>query len=87
MKLDPALDTVIVTISGERHTCGRRATALTFTVDNWNTAQTVTVKAGQDDDAANDTATLTHTASGGDYVSITADLPVTVTDDDTPGVT
>ena len=28
---------------------------------------------------------MTHTASGGDYVS--ADLPVTVTDDDTPGVT
>ena len=28
---------------------------LTFTVDNWNTAQTVTVKAGQDNDGANDT--------------------------------
>ena len=60
---------------------------LTFTVDNWDTAQTVTVKAGQDDDGANDTATLTHTASGGDYASITAALPVTVTDDDTAGVT
>ena len=59
---------------------------LTFTVDNWNTAQTVTVKAGQDNDGANDTATLTHTASGGDYVTVTKDLPVTVTDDDTAGV-
>ena len=58
---------------------------LTFTVDNWDTAQTVTVKAGEDDDAANETATLTHTASGGDYASITADLAVTVTDDDTGG--
>ena len=57
-------------------------TTLTFTVDNWDDAQTVTVKAGQDNDGANDTATLTHTASGGDYASITADLPVTVTDDD-----
>ena len=55
---------------------------LTFTVDNWNTAQTVTVKAGQDNDGANDTGTLTHTASGGDYASITKDLPVTVTDND-----
>ena len=55
---------------------------LTFTVDNWNTAQTVTVKAGQDDDAANDSATLTHTASGGDYASVSNTLPVTVTDDD-----
>ena len=59
---------------------------LTFTVDNWNTAQTVTVKAGQDDDGANDTGTLTHTASGGDYASITKDLPVTVTDDDTAAI-
>ena len=59
---------------------------LTFTTTNWDTAQTVTVKAGEDDDAANDTATLTHTASGGDYANITADLPVTVTDDDEPAV-
>ena len=59
---------------------------LTFTVDNWNTAQTVTVKAGQDNDGANDTGTLTHTASGGDYASITADLPVTVTDNDEPAI-
>ena len=58
---------------------------LTFTVDNWDVAQTVTVKAGQDDDAANDTATLTHTASGGDYASVTKNLPVTVTDDDRRG--
>ena len=60
---------------------------LTFTVDNWDTAQTVTVKAGEDHDAANDTAALTHTASGGDYANLTVGLPVTVTDDDTPGVT
>ena len=62
-------------------------TSLTFTVDNWATAQTVTVEAGEDDDGAADTATLTHTASGGDYASITADLPVTVTDDDAADVT
>ena len=60
---------------------------LTFTVDDWATAQTVTVKAGHDDDTVSDTATLTHTASGGDYANLTADLPVTVTDNDTPGVT
>ena len=60
---------------------------LTFTTGTWNTAQTVTVKAGHDDDAVNDIATLTHTASGGDYVNVTRDLPVTVTENDTPGVT
>ena len=59
---------------------------LTFTVDNWDVAQTVTVTAGQDNDGANDTGTLTHTASGGDYAGITADLPVTVTDTDTTDI-
>ena len=62
-------------------------TTLTFTLDHWATAQMVTVEAGEDADGANDTATLTHTASGGDYAGITADLLVTVTDDDTAGVT
>ena len=56
--------------------------SLTFTTSNWNMAQTVTVTAGEDDDGANDTATLTHTASGGIYDGVTADLGVTVTDDD-----
>ena len=74
---------VTVTVSGHAGTdLTLDKTTLTFTVDNWATAQTVTVEAGQDADGANDTATLTHTASGGDYASITADLAVTVTDDD-----
>ena len=58
---------------------------LTFSTTNWNTAQPVEVTAGQDDDAVEDTATLTHTASGGDYGTVSKDLPVTVTDNDTPG--
>ena len=60
--------------------------SLTFTASTWNTAQTVEVTAGQDDDGTNDTATLTHTGSGGGYGSVTEDLPVTVTDDDTAGI-
>ena len=54
---------------------------LTFTTTTWSTEQTVTVSAGQDDDAANDMATLTHVASGADYGSVdNAILTVTVTD-------
>ncbi len=56
--------------------------SLTFTASSWRTAQTVTVTAGEDSDAANDTATLAHTASGGDYAGVRKDLPVTVEDDD-----
>ncbi len=55
---------------------------LTFTTANWATAQTVTVKAAADDDGADDSVTLTHTAAGGDYDTVTADLAVTVVDDD-----
>ena len=58
-------------------------TALTFTTTDWNTPQLVTVSATQDDDAFNDTATLAHNAQGGGYDSVTANLDVTVNDDDT----
>jgi len=46
---------------------------LTFTPDNWNTPQTVTVAAAEDADNAMDTATITVAAAGGDArtVSVT----------------
>ena len=79
--------TVSVSITGHADTdLSLDKTTLTFIVNDWDTPQTVTVEAGQDDDTVNDTATLTHTASGGDYANVTADLQVTVTDDD-PQVT
>ena len=55
-------------------------TSLTFTTSNWDMVQTVRVSAARDDDATHDRATLTHTATGGGYGSVSADLPVTVTD-------
>ena len=60
--------------------------ALTFTATDWDQAQTVTVSAAQDADAANDTATIGHTVSGADYGAngVTADdVTVTVEDDET----
>ena len=73
--------------SGTDLTLDPASASLTFTTTNWATAQTVTVEADQDDDAVDDTATLVHTASGGGYDSVTGDLPVTVTEDDTAQVT
>ena len=77
---------VTVTVSGQAGTdltlSGLTANTLTFTTSNWNTAQTVTVKAGEDDDGSDDTVTLTHTAAGGDYAGASGDLKVTVDDDD-----
>ena len=66
-------------------------TELTFSDGNWNSPQTVTVTAGQDDDAVVDEAELTHTVSSTDdsgYDNLPAgSVTVTVTDDDTAGVT
>ena len=83
----PPSEPVTVTVTGQAGTdlilTGLSATdALTFTTDNWDTAQTVTVKASQDADGADDSETLTHTATGGEYAGATADLEVTVVDDD-----
>ena len=76
---------VTVTITGHADTdltLAPASASLTFTADDWDTAQTVTVEAGEDDDAAGDTETLLHTATGGGYDSVTKDLGVTVTDND-----
>ena len=84
--LPSAQVTVVITTSNTEVTASE--STLTFTTSNWNTAQIVTVTAAQDADAANDTATLTHNPGGGDYTSVDdATLTVTVTDDDTRGVT
>ncbi len=60
-------------------------TRLTFTADTWNTAQAVTVRAAEDDDAVADaTLILTHSATGGDYNSEPASIEVTIVENDTP---
>ncbi len=83
---EPSAD-VTVAVTGQASTdVSVDAATLTFTVAKWNEAQTVTVTAAEDDDASNDEVTLKHTASGGDYGSVTADVVVTVSDDDSPGL-
>ena len=61
---------------------------LTFTTSTWNTAQQVTVTAAQDSDAVDDSATISHAVTGGDYAAVTADsVVVTVDDDETADTT
>ena len=78
---------VVVTVGGHSGTDVTPApTTLTFTNLNWETAQTVTVKAGNDADTANDTVSLTHSAAStdSDYNGISiAGVTVTVNDNDT----
>ena len=61
-------------------------TSLTFTAANWNTAQTVSVVAMEDDNIANETVTVSHSVSGYGGVSVGAVVTVSVTDGDTAGV-
>ena len=56
---------------------------LTFTTGDWSTAQSVSVGGVDDDDALDETVTVTLTASGGGYGGVTAEVDVTVNDDDT----
>ena len=60
--------------------------SLTFSTSNWDTAQSLTVRAEADDNGINQAVTIAHTATGGDYASVTGNLAVTVVDDDTPAV-
>ena len=81
-------DDVTVTLGGFADTDLRLdKTSLIFTDTTWNIDQTVNVTAREDDDAVNDTVTLTHTVGGGDYDRLRADsVTVTVTDNDTAGL-
>ena len=61
---------------------------VTFTTGNWEEEQTITISGAADDDAYGNSGTITHLAIGGGYEGAPADsVDVTVTDDDTPGVT
>ncbi len=61
---------------------------LSFTTSNWSTVRPVTVRAAQDSDAVDDSATISHAVTGGDYAALTADsVVVTVDDNETPDPT
>ena len=62
--------------------------ALTFTPDNWDVPQTVTVTCAEDDDAEDDWVGLFHAVSGVDYECVPASyVKINVTDNETKGVT
>ncbi|MBF2755088.1 MAG: hypothetical protein ISN29_07495, partial [Gammaproteobacteria bacterium AqS3] len=62
--------------------------SLTFTTDNWNATQTVTVNAAEDLDGIDDSTTLQLSATGGGYDDTDdEEVEVTVSDNDTAGYT
>ena len=78
---------VSVTVSsGDTGAVSVPSQALVFTTSDWSTAQSVSVGGVDDDDALDETVTVTVTASGGDYGGVTAAVVVSVDDDDTAGL-
>ncbi len=58
--------------------------SLTFTANNWNVSQEVTLIAGHDDDFVNDSEEILLEASGGGYDLERGRVSVTIIDDDEP---
>ena len=61
--------------------------SLSFTTGNWNTPRTVTLNAPHDEDAVDAGATVTLSASGGNYQGKAGSVAVSVKDDETAGLT
>ncbi len=86
------VSTVTVTVNDPTDNTDATAepASLTFTPDNWDTGQAVTVSAADDSDNVSETATVTHTATSADtlYEGIDIDdVTVSITDDEAPSVT
>ena len=90
LTVQPSGNVVVTPASGNTGAATVSGGPLTFDSSNWTTPQRVTVTGVNDniDNAPDRRATITHTISGGGYNSVTIDdVRVTLTDDDTKGVT
>ena len=87
LRSEPTGDVAVAVVSDNADVTVSDA-SLTFTMSNWNEAQTVTVTAALDGDDYADTATVSHDATGGGYggesgtveVSVSGDAKVAVGD-------
>ena len=82
LKDQPTGNVTVTVSSGDSGAVTASPASLTFTTGNYSTTQTVTLTGAQDADGADETVTITHTASGGGITGETATLTATVTDDD-----
>ena len=86
----PSGNVTVNIASGTAGVVSLDTSSLTFTSTTWNNAKTVTVTGVDDKIDSDRTTTISHTvsASGTDYAGVTvAGVSVTLTDDDTKGIT
>ena len=82
---EPTAQVTVSVSSGDTAAATVSTGALTFSTTTWNTTQTITVSGVQDDDGANESVTVSLSASGGGYGDETGQATATVTDD-APGL-
>ena len=68
--------------SGDTDLSVSSGSSLTFTSANWNTGQTVVLRAAEDGDGSSDIAVFTHSASGADYAGTSATITAMEVDND-----
>ena len=73
---------VVLTIAESDADISIDKTTMTFTDEDWDEAQALTITGEEDADFTNDTAVINITASGGGYGSQRATINVTINDDD-----
>lgn len=78
----PSAATTVNLMSSDTTAVGISTTSLTFTPQDWNVFQDVTVTGVEDADTVNDNATITATSTG----VTTKTVPVSVTDNDLLGI-
>ena len=78
--------TVSMSPNNDKLSAPTSTTTITFTPQNWRSNQRVTVTGAQDDDADNDTTTISHSVSGAtEYSGIGTDnVTVSIRDDEVP---
>ena len=88
MKLDtlPGGDVTVTASSSDTGAATVSPATLTFTTSSWSTAQTVTVSGVEDDDANDETVTVSHGVNGYEGVSSVDAVTLTISDADMEGV-
>ena len=84
LNFEPSDSVVLTSTSGDESMLSV-SEALTFTTDNWDVDQSITVTAADDDDDMSAQVTISHSITGGGYDSATVpDIVVMITDTSTP---
>ena len=86
---EPTATVTVTLLSGDLGALTVMPATLQFTASDWSSPRQVRGAGIEDDDNDDETVTVSHAVSGGDYgaASVGGSVTVTVTDDDTPGIT